>query len=603
VAAQHLPILAVAIPAVAAALHIAVGGRVSRILDDAFSTLVAGAVLGIDLWLLHVVHDGRVVTWLGHWQPRHAFPVGIDFVADPVAAGLGALIAGLVCCALVFGWHYFDEAHAPYHALVLLFLAGMEGFAFSGDLFDMFVFFELMGAAAYGLTGFHVEERRSVQGALNFGIVNSLGAYLTLLGIGLVYSRVGHVNLAVVGRTLDGHRADTLVIVGFAFIVIGFLVKAALVPFHFWLADAHAVAPAPICVLFSGVMVELGLYGVARVYWSGFAGTLDLTDVRRTFLVFGVATAVIGTVMCFSQRHLKRMLAYSTIAHMGIFTIAVSMLDSDSLAAAGVYVLGHAGVKAALFLVAGLILNRYGTVDEIGLRGRVPPSTAAPWMFLLGGLALSGLPPFGTGLGKALSEEAASRAGYSWVLPLVVVVSAVTGGAVIRAALRMGWGLGSDEDTSGVDTEGDEEPEAPLGGRTTVVMVATAALLLGLGLAVGVVPGLTAGVTRAASTFTDHAGYVRSVLDGTGAAPVVGGGGWTTSGVLFDLLSTALAIGCAAFALAGDRVPTAARRLAAPLARPLQGLRQLHSGHLGDYVAFFLVGVVAAALLLGLPVG
>ena len=351
-------------------------------------------------------------------------------------------------------------------------------------------------------------------------------------------------------------------------------------------------------------MVELGLYGVARVYWTSFSGTLNEGDVRRTLLALGVLTAVVGAVMCFSQRHLKRLLAYSTIAHMGIFLMAVSMLNTDGTRGAAVYALGHAGVKSALFLLTGIILNRYGSVDEIDLYGRVARNSPVPWLFLLGGLALSGPPPFGTGLGKALSEEATSRGGFAWGLPLIVVVSAVTGGAVIRAALRIGWGLGRRSWGSARTTSGSGEgPEAPAGGETTVLMVAVATALLASAIAVGVLGGMTNAVARASALFTDHSGYVATVLHGAPTRHVTGSGGWTRSGVLFGFVSVALAVGCAAVALFPDRLPALVRAAGRAFRPSLAGIRRLHSGHIGDYVAFLLVGVFALTLLLGIPIG
>src|SRR3954468_21678876 len=288
-------------------------------------------------------------------------------VSDGLGAGIALLAAALVVLALVYSWRYFDDVDAHYHCLVLLFLAGMVGFALTGDLFDMFVFFELMGAAAYALTGFKIEDRTAVQGALNFGVVNSLGAYIALMGVVLLYARVGNLTLPQLGEALAHHKPDALLVAAFVAIMTGFLVKAAMAPFHFWLADAHAVAPTPVCVLFSGVMVPLGVYGAFRVYWIVFSRVFPTGEIRRTFIVLGAVTAVVGAVMCFGQRHFKRLLAYSTIAHVGLFLIAAGCLTDEGTAGAAIYVAGHAGVKCALFLLAGVLLNRYRSVDEADL--------------------------------------------------------------------------------------------------------------------------------------------------------------------------------------------------------------------------------------------
>ena len=249
-----------------------------------------------------------------------------------------SLIGGLVFCALLYSWRYVESASGRYHALMLLFVAGMSGFALSGDVFDMFVFFELMGAAAYALTGMKIEDKSAVQGGLTFGIINSLAAYLSLSGVAILYARTGQLGLPQLGRQLSQHRPDALVVAAFVLILAGFMVKGAIVPFHFWVADAHAVAPAPVCALFAGVMVELGLYGVARVYWTAFSGTLPAGDVRaRLPRCSARSTALAGAVMCVPQRHLKRLLAYSTIAHVGLFTMSFAALSPGGTAGAALY--------------------------------------------------------------------------------------------------------------------------------------------------------------------------------------------------------------------------------------------------------------------------
>ncbi|TMD97305.1 MAG: NADH-quinone oxidoreductase subunit D, partial [Chloroflexi bacterium] len=176
-----------------------------------------------------------------------------------------------------------------------------------------------MGVCAYALTAYRVEDRGPIQGALNFAVTNSVGAYLMLAGIGLVYARTGALNMAEIGEALAGRPLDGLVVVSFLIIAVGLMVKASIVPFQFWLADAHAVAPTPVCVLFSGVMVELGLYGVVRVWWSCFAPAFGAhaTVVKGVWLGLGISTTLVGALFCIVQHHIKRLLAYSTMAHAG----------------------------------------------------------------------------------------------------------------------------------------------------------------------------------------------------------------------------------------------------------------------------------------------
>jgi multicomponent Na+:H+ antiporter subunit D len=575
--------LAIAIPLLAACLLLAFGTKLPRLATDLVAIAAAAGCLVNAILLWHRVSGQREVYWAGGWRPDGGHGVGIVLVVDPVGAGLAALIALLTGCALLFSWRYFETAEAHLPVLVLLFLTGMTGFVLVGDLFTMFVFFELMGAVACALAGYKIEEPDSVQGAFTFGVTNSLGAYFTLTGIAVLYARTGQLGLAQIGAEIAGHPADVLVRVGFALVCTGWLVKAAAVPFHFWLADAHAVAPSPVCVLFSGVMAPLGVYGIARVYWVSFAGVLPSAAVRVGLILLGVLTAAVGSVMALSQRHLKRMLAYSTIAHGGLFLIALAALSADGIAGAAAYVLGHAGTKGALFLLAGMLLALAGTVDEHDLYGRARGHHVLAALWLLAALALAGLPPFGVGLGKAVAEEAT---GSPILTAVFVATSAATGGAVLRAGLRIFYGLGRrpGDDTSDVISGSHEQLEVdrPL-PATPPTMVTATVLLLVTGLVVGLVPGVAAELCHAAAVFTDSAGYQAAVLGGP--VPDVGSvtTHWTLAGVLLGLLSTlaAVAVGVAPLY----------RRASGLLHRPLHRLHQLHSGHIGDYAAALVLGV------------
>src|SRR5207248_1084428 len=230
------------------------------------------------------------------------------------------------------------------------------------------------GLTVYWFGGFH--PRAGVAVGISFA-VDSIGAGMATLSAfmvsaALVYSVRYFEEIGSLYGALTGHRVDGLVTVALLLIMGGLLVKAAIVPLHFWLADAHAVAPVPVCVLFSGVMVELALYGLARVYWTIFSGPMSAhaAGLRATLVVLGAATAIVGATMCLAQRHLKRLLAFSTISHTGTFLLGLGLLTPAGLAASARYVPEHALLKGALFMAAGILLHRFGTVDEHDLRGR-----------------------------------------------------------------------------------------------------------------------------------------------------------------------------------------------------------------------------------------
>ncbi len=602
----HLLPVIVVVPIVVAALLVAISPHVSRYVVEAVAAATALGIAAVAGVVASQTMHGRVVSWLGGWKPdREHTTVGLVLVADRLSAGLAVLIAVLMTLALVFGWRFFDEVGGHFHPLMLLFLAGMEGFALSGDIFDMFVFFELMGAAAYALTGFKVEDRTALQGGLNFGVVNSLGAYFSLTGIGVLYAQTGQLQLPLLAKAVDERGLSALTVLAFVFVLAGLLTKAAMVPLHFWLADAHAVAPSPVCVLFSGVMVELGLYGAARIYWVVFEKSIPHEVVRQAFVVLGTATAIVGAVMCFLQRHLKRLLAYSTIGHVGLFLVAFAMLDDEGTAGLILYVLGHAGAKSALFLMAGVVLNRYGSVDEIDLFGRGKDARVMPWLFVVAAVALSACPPFGTGLGKDIAETATVKAGYAWLPALFTIVSAVTAAAALRAGLRIYFGLGDvpseaseDEATSG----SEEQPEADL-RRVPLTMVVPICVLLAGCAALGVIPGFAEHVGKAAHVFLDRDGYVSQALANTPAAsvPHIAGMHWTTLGLALGSTSGVLSIAIAFASLYARRFPAAVRHLSGVVALPVRAVRRVHSGHIGDYVAWFLAGLAALGALIGLP--
>ncbi len=439
------------------------------------------------------------------------------------APGLACLAALLVTAAMVFSWRYFEEVSTYYHALMLTFLAGMAGFCLTGDIFDLFVWFELMGVSAYALTAYRPEERGPLQGALNFAITNSVGAYLSLSGIALIYGRTGALNMAQIGRDIARHRPDGLVVVAFLLIIAGLLIKGSIVPFHFWLADAHAVAPTPVCVLFSGVMVELGLYGIARVYWSVFGYALGHRGaITGVFLALGLLTAVVGALFCFRERHLKRLLAFSTISHAG-------------------HVPGrHRAAHAARAGRRGRLRGRPRPAEggAVPVRGHRPapprlgqrdvaaragPPAAGDRGGVHAGRAGAGRPApvrHLPGQGLDRGERQLAR-GMAWIAAVFIIASVLVGGAVLRVAGGVFYGLGDppSEDPQMAREASEETSETERGKRRTPLsMIVPAALLVLAAVAVTVLPRLGPDVQAAAVRFQDQAAYNSTVLSGAHVA-------------------------------------------------------------------------------------
>jgi multicomponent Na+:H+ antiporter subunit D len=576
-----LPVL---IPLVAAAAIVAARRFLPVRVTNLFAILAAGAVAAISVVLFVRAGGGDIVYWFGGWTPRNGIALGISFAVDRAGAGVSALSGFLVLCALLFSTGYFETAHALYTALMMSFLAAMCGFALTGDIFNMFVFFELMSVAAVALCGLEAEEPGPLQGALNFAVTNTIGAFLALSGIGLLYGRTGALNMEQIGRTLPP-RPDALIVVAFLLILCGFFLKAAVVPFHFWLADAHAVAPAPVCVLFSGVMVELGLFGAMRLYWTIFANPLASAagEVSSILLGAGVLTAVAGAVLCFAQRHLKRLLAFSTVSHIGLMLMGFALLTPLATAGSLLYWAGHAGVKSALFLAAGILLHRFGTVDERDLRGcgraRDPQLWIAGAVFFVGGLGLAGAPPFGTMLGEGIIESSPAAAQHAWIKAVFLFAEAFTGGAVLRVAGRVFGGWGAEEvPPAPLASEPERRPAHP---RIAVITTIPTVALLLLGAAAGAAPHAAGVATAAALRFQAPHEALAAAAD---PGPV-----WVEGAI-----GACSAILLALAALFAPRFETAFLTAARPL-------RSLHSGQAGEYVAWVTIGVaVFGAFFAGL---
>ena len=586
--------LPVAIPLLAAALLVTTDHLTPRRVHDAIAVLAvaAGAAFAVLVLVASEGHD--VLHWFGGWRPDGGVSLGIAFAADPFGAGMAVLASVLSLLALVYSWTYMRDETRSFDVLMLTFAGAMAGFALTGDIFNMFVWFELMGVSAYALAGFKVRELGPLQGAVNFAITNTLAAYMILVGIALLYGRTGTLNLAQIGRDLAGHPADRLVAVALTLLVAGLLVKAAIVPFHFWLADAHAAAPAPVCVLFSGAMVELAIFFVARVYWTVFAGPLHVhADAVRLLLVgLGVTTMLVGALMCFLQRHLKRLLAYSTISHAGVMLTGVALLDPKSLAGVADLVAAHAFLKGGLFLVCGLVLRQLRHVDELRLRGRGRATPVTGVLWFAGAIGLIGVPYVGSFAGHALLDDGALDGNRSWLPVLEMLATGVCSGAMLRAGARvfLGWGPADDAIFS-------EEPEekAPARDVSVTLMTIVTAVAIAIGLAASIVPGFVQRTRAGAQRFVDRSAYAARVLHGK-PVPVLPRPPVTivsSSAASLELGAGALlvALAAASIGLWHGRLPGVVRAGAVRvLGPPVALLRAGHSGIVGDYLLWIAAG-------------
>jgi len=576
--AETLLPLAVLVPLGVGALLLGFAHWLTPRVADVASVTVAGFVAVLCAWLAREATGGAIVHWFGGWSPavsgRPDVVLGIAFSADVASAAIAAFCGLLFAAAFMFAWSYFDEVNSHFHVLMLLFLAAMVGFCLTRDLFDLFVWFELMSIAAYALTAYPLGPS-ALDGAFNFTIVNSVASFMMLAGVGLLYARSGSLDYLLIGRTVGHAGADPVVLGGFCLIAVALLTKGACVPFHFWLADAHSVAPSPVSVIFSGVMVSVALFGLSKLVVLVFGGNPDILDLVRGALIWiGAATAVIGALTAWTQRHLKRLLAFSTIAHLGIMLTGVATAGGIGQAGLLLYLVGHGLVKGSLFMVAGMLLALRGSADEIDLYGKAKRLWPVGVTMALAGLLLGGLPVGLLHGGSHLLDRAVERS------PLVhaaqVLATALTGAAVLRAALRIFAGISG---APGPERNGITEREHEKNVRPVWLMLTPAALLVLL-------------VLMPSSVGERLARLGAGALVGRPAVAAV-----EPAGMLAQLLPVTLTLVILAGALLRRRpVRRAGRALVTAERLPFGGLGVLHSGLVGDYVAWAVLGLAGLSV-------
>lgn len=591
--------LAVAVPLGSAALLGGANTSLPPPLRLAIALAAAATVTALSMVLMlarSATHP--LVLWFGGWKPQGHVVIGIDYAVDPLGAGFAALAGVLAFVALLYSTRFFGQVGGRYPALVLVFTAASVDFSFSGDLFNMFVAFELVAVTGFVLNGFYADDEAPLQGAINFAVSNTIGGLTVLAGLLFLYKHTGTLNLARMGVVLAGHRPDGLVVVAFALLATGFLTKAAVVPFHFWLPDSYGTAPVPACVLFAGVMSELGLFGLARVWETVFSGTVGSPGENRLRVLLctlGAVTAVVGAVMSLAQSRLRRLLGFVTVTHMGLYLIGFGLLRSTELGAVAILAASDGLVKAALFLAAGVV-QRHRRSARAG--SRTVPIGLAVGVLVVGALALADLPPFASSEGKNLLVAAAGGSSW-WVEAVISLTVVLSSAAVLRAAVRS-WSETSIAADKGEASEESEAEESALSGSRLGVatLIAPPIGLLVLALGIGLVPHLDRDALTAAAGFADRPSYAASVLRGeTPPVPVPTAPSTSPDATLIDLLEAGATVGLAAVLLGrGRRLSVMRGRVASALA----WLRHVHTGHVGDQLTWQVMGAAALAGLGGL---
>jgi multicomponent Na+:H+ antiporter subunit D len=415
-----LIILFVALPLVVAGILPLVGKVSRRVVPD----LLANAAL---LFLLvyaaitgrHLIAGGPVLqqlSWFGE-------PVAIRLALDGFSLFMLLAIAVVGLAACLFSIDYMEHygAKANYYALFLVMVAGMNGLVLATDLFSVYLFMEVAAVASYALVAFGLGQDE-LEAAFKYLMLSVVATAFILASVAVIFGMTGSLDFAGVAKALQEINAGAAVGVASAFFLVGFGLKAALIPFHAWLPDAHPSAPAPISAVLSGLLIKVsGIYAMTRIFLNVFGLTPALSTVLMSL---GTLSMVVAAFLALGQKDMKRMLAYSSISQVGYIVLGIGIGTPLGIAGGLFHLFNHALAKGLLFLTSGSVQQSTGTrnLDEMGGLAKRMPITAAT--NLVGALSIVGIPPLNGFWSKLIIIIALIQAGHP-VFALIAVLTSV----------------------------------------------------------------------------------------------------------------------------------------------------------------------------------
>jgi multicomponent K+:H+ antiporter subunit D len=500
------PILLPLLSGIAILLFTPLGLNTQRTLN----LLATLALAALAVMLLTSADEGYQTYALGNWPA----PFGIVLVLDRLSALMLVLTAMVAVFSLLHALGGTDARGEHFHALFQFQLMGLNGAFLTGDLFNLFVFFEVLLIASYGLL-LHGGGKSRVRAGLHYVVLNLVGSTLFLIALGVLYGATGTLNmadLAVKVAHAEPYYA-ALLRAGALLLLVVFALKAALLPLYFWLPRAYCQTSAPVAALFA-IMTKVGVYAIIRVFTLAFGATAGgAADVAAPWLLpLALATLVAGSLGVLASRDLRSLVAYFVVVSVGTLLTAIGLFSNKGLDAALVYMVHTTLVTAGMFLLADVIDQCRGGVGD-----RPMPPFRRPLvpgvLFFIGAVALAGMPPLSGFPGKLMLLQAAQgNPAWPWVWSVVLVTSLVSIAALVRMGNALFW---------------KTEPGEPRPGRVNPVISLPAALLLLTSLLITLLGGPITEYTGAtAGQLLDRQNYVTSVLgEHTGPAGAGESGG------------------------------------------------------------------------------
>jgi len=434
-------------------------------LREVWMIIVSAATLGSIYYLnLSVQKAGVIVIAVWGQLP----PFGGCFEIDTLSIFMSGSIAVLGFLVAIYSISYMENESrlTEFYTLMTFMMAGMTGVVMAGDLFTLFVFWELMGLSSYVLVAFLKSKWGPIEAGFKYLVMSATAGAFLILSMAIIYGMTGTLNFAAIADSLRGAAASPWIIALFSTLVVGFGVKSAIVPLHTWLPDAHPEAPSPISALLSGIVIETGLYALARVLFL----TFDPGMIKLPIAFLAVLTMTLANVMALLQTDIKRLLAYSSIAQVGYMLIGLAAGTAYGFMGLFLHIFNHSMMKGMAFLASGSIVHETGTRDISSLRGigkMMPVTSISLFIALLG---LGGVPGTNGFISKYHLFSAAFGSGLGWL--------GIMG--VLNSALSMAYYIRIMQVLLGSPKEGFKAKEAPILMLTVTMAMAVIIVILGI---------------------------------------------------------------------------------------------------------------------------
>ena len=433
---NDLVALPVLIPLAGAMLTLLLYGRTR--LQGAWAFGVMLTSLAASLWLLWTVHvTGDAVAFQSGGWPA---PFGITLIADPLSALLLVMSQLVIAMGILYALGSKDSVvtYPFFYTLFLTLCVGLSGAFLTGDLFNLFVFAELLVISGAALTA-SSDDRFGTEAAYKYFYISLMAAIFLLLAVGSLYVSYGTLNMAELGQRIARNGDQLLLLPAVGFLLASFMIKSAVFPFHFWQPDFHTAAPTAVHAVLSSVVVKLGIYGFLRMTSLLFLDQAPL--IRSMLIVLGIVGIIFGGLSAIASNDAKRMLAYSTMAQIGFILVGIGWGTPLSITAAIVFAFNHSLIKAAMLMLAGYVASRApvksASFEVVTGVGKYLPLAGV--LFFLGSLGLAGIPPTSGFVSKALLFQSGIGAADYLSLALIGVASILTLIYTMRAFQRIWW--------------------------------------------------------------------------------------------------------------------------------------------------------------------